>query len=128
MNPNKASNETDNSFDHLLQTHLVAPTQLTPSSGFTLSVMDAIHQKVAEPAPLAFPWRRVLPGVIAILCGLAAFAVFVVEHGTVFAAGPQLLASATLSNGEIVLCSVFLTVCVSLATVAASFRLAGRNR
>jgi hypothetical protein len=54
---------------------------LLPSSGFATSVMDAIHQQSAAPAPIPFPWKLALPGVAALLfallvvCGLAITAI-----------------------------------------------------
>jgi hypothetical protein len=134
MNPNPATNESDAALDRLLQAHLAAPAeQLTPSSGFALSVMDSIHQQATEPPPIAFPWRRVLPGAIAILCALAGYALFVVtgRAGTpVFAAAPwaHLHASSTFTSGEVVLFSVLVAASVSAIAIAASFRLAGRSR
>jgi hypothetical protein len=134
MNPNPATNESDAPLDRLLQAHLASPAdQLVPSSGFALSVMDTIHQQAAAPPPIAFPWRRVLPGVIAILCALAALVLFVPRGATapVFTPGPrawQLLAWPSLTYGELVLSSVLLAACVSIVAVAASFRLAGRNQ
>jgi hypothetical protein len=37
---------------------------IVPSSGFTASVMAAVLLESSAAAPLAFPWRRVLPGLI----------------------------------------------------------------
>lgn len=38
---------------------------IVPSSGFTASVMSAVLRESFAAAPIAFPWRRVLPGLIA---------------------------------------------------------------
>ena len=38
---------------------------LVPSSGFAARVMDALRDDPAEAAPLAFPWRPFLIGVVA---------------------------------------------------------------
>jgi len=119
----------DTALDSLLQNHLNAPAEeLTPSSGFVLSVMDAIHQQATEPAPIAFPWKRVLPGAIAILCALVAFIVYAYagRHSTP-AVRPNLITPSALTSSEITLCWVALAVCLSIVTVAASFRLAGRK-
>ena len=35
---------------------------ILPSSGFAASVMNAVSAEAAAPAPLAFPWKRALPG------------------------------------------------------------------
>ena len=139
MKSNPAANQPGpalpaDSIDRLLEAHLASPAeQLTPSSGFALSVMDAIRPRDTGPPPIPFPWRCVLPGAIAILCALAAFLLFVFARhsaGPAFAPGPRahLLASSTFTYNEIVLGSVILAACVSVAAVAASFRLAGRSR
>jgi hypothetical protein len=39
-------------------------TIIRPSSGFASRVMDAVRSELAAPAPLDFPWRRFLPGVV----------------------------------------------------------------
>jgi hypothetical protein len=47
--------------------------EIVPSSGFVASVMEAVRHEAAAPQPIAFPWIRALPGLIAL--------------GVVFAAG-----------------------------------------
>jgi len=39
---------------------------ILPSSGFADSVMAAITREAAVPAPIAFPWKRALPGLAAV--------------------------------------------------------------
>ncbi|MGA1982839.1 MAG: hypothetical protein ABSG84_10195 [Acidobacteriaceae bacterium] len=124
--------------DSLLDAHLAGPDdELAPSSGFVLSVMESVRAQTAEPPPIAFPWRRVVPGAVAVLCGLAALIVFALralDAGA--AAGPAAPAHTRLAlslapaftSGEVVLGWVVLAACLSLAAIAASFRLAGRSR
>jgi hypothetical protein len=38
--------------------------EILPSSGFTASVMEAVWREAAMPPPIAFPWKRALPGII----------------------------------------------------------------
>lgn len=38
--------------------------EILPSSGFALSVMDAVRREAAAPPPIPFPWRRALPGLV----------------------------------------------------------------
>lgn len=45
---------------------------LLPSLGFTDSVMAAVRSE--DPAPLHFPWKRALPGIIAGIVALVGFA------------------------------------------------------
>jgi len=47
--------------DHLLSRE----EAILPSSGFATSVMDALRREAAAPPPIPFPWRRVLPGLVA---------------------------------------------------------------
>ncbi|WP_263350947.1 hypothetical protein [Acidicapsa acidisoli] len=53
---------------------LLTQDTLLPSSGFAQSVLDAIQQESAAPAPLPFPWKFALPGLallfIACVAGL----------------------------------------------------------
>jgi hypothetical protein len=43
--------------------------EILPSSGFAVSVMDAVRREVATPPPIPFPWKRALPGLV--VAGLA---------------------------------------------------------
>jgi hypothetical protein len=117
---------SDDDLDGLLMAHLAAPAEeLAPSSGFAVSVMEAIQQEVSEPAPIGFPWRRVVPGLVAVVCALAGFGVLVFRGGASGAAiGGGL---PTVTSGEVILCSMVAAALLSGAAVAASFRLAGRN-
>jgi len=38
--------------------------ELLPSSGFAAAVMDAVRREAAVPAPIPFPWKRALPGLV----------------------------------------------------------------
>jgi len=49
--------------------------EILPSSGFAVSVMDAVRHEAAAPAPIPFPWKRALPGLL--VAGLAAALVLV---------------------------------------------------
>jgi len=48
---------------------------LEPSSGFTRNVMDAVRREASAPAPIAFPWKRAMPGLV--LCVLTLATLFV---------------------------------------------------
>jgi hypothetical protein len=50
---------------------LLEQDTLLPSSGFAASVMDAIQQQASAPAPIPFPWKWALPGIAALLVGVA---------------------------------------------------------
>ncbi|HEX3662192.1 MAG TPA: hypothetical protein VHU89_12210 [Acidobacteriaceae bacterium] len=44
---------------------------ILPSSGFAASVMASIAHDASAPAPIPFPWKRAVPGIIAIAAVLA---------------------------------------------------------
>jgi hypothetical protein len=39
---------------------------LVPSSGFLASVMERVREEAAAPAPISFPWKRALPGIVVV--------------------------------------------------------------
>jgi len=49
---------------------LTSEELIEPSPGFAASVMSAVRREAAEVAPIAFPWRRVLPGLVLVAAGL----------------------------------------------------------
>jgi hypothetical protein len=134
---NPTPNPTDDAIDRLLDAQLAAVSEeLAPSSGFVTSVMESIHAQAAEPAPIAFPWRRVLPGAIAILCGLLALVAFAIReagtapkaaHSSATALWPHLALALTLTPRGMTLGWILVAACLSIAAVAASLRLTGRS-
>jgi hypothetical protein len=70
--------------DRILDRTLSDEEDIVPSSGFTLSVMDAVRRDAAAPAPIPFPWLRALPGL-----GVAGLALaLVVINGVRMSRGP----------------------------------------
>jgi hypothetical protein len=136
-NPNPSNDD----LDRLLDEHLSSSTeQLEPSSGFVLSVMESIQVQAAEPPPIPFPWLRALPALLLVLCSLAGLVGLVLRAGTLGgAAAPEhsqttlsllrsFVASAQLFTGsEATLCWIIVAGCLSVAAIAASFRLTGRS-
>jgi hypothetical protein len=43
---------------------LATEAELVPSSGFLSSVMDRVREEAAAPAPIPFPWKRAVPGIL----------------------------------------------------------------
>ena len=120
--------------DRLLDEHLSHPAeQLAPSSGFVHSVMESAHAQASAPPPLVFPWRYILSATVAIACALVAFVVFVVRGGanleqTIEAALQSYLTLArSLTPGQVTLCWIWLATLLSIASIAASFRITGNN-
>jgi ABC-type branched-subunit amino acid transport system permease subunit len=58
---------TDGEFDRALAADHDA---IVPSSGFADSVMAAVSHETSAPVPLAFPWVRALPGLVAAIVAL----------------------------------------------------------
>jgi hypothetical protein len=43
---------------------LAAEEELLPTFGFLASVMERVEEEAAAPAPIPFPWKRAIPGII----------------------------------------------------------------
>ena len=137
----RSPNPSNDALDRLLDEHLSGTAeQLEPSSGFVLSVMESIQAQAAEPPPIPFPWGRALPVLLLVLCSLAGLVSLVLRAGTSSAAGTpehsqamssllrSFVASAQLFTGsEATLCWIIVAGCLSVAAIAASFRLTGRS-
>ena len=74
---------------------LIDDEAIVPSSGFSSSVMASIQAGTTAPPPLAFPWRRALPGLLA--AGIVIVG-FVAVLATALSA-PTLPESSTWTSG-----------------------------
>jgi hypothetical protein len=54
-----------------LDRELSASETLLPSSGFASSVMEAVRSEAAVPPPIPFPWKRAVPGLVALFVCLS---------------------------------------------------------
>jgi hypothetical protein len=63
--------------DQALDQMLGVEAALVPTSGFLAAVMDRVREEAAAPAPIAFPWKRILPGVV----GAAGILIWASLHG-----------------------------------------------
>jgi hypothetical protein len=62
---------------------------LLPSSGFAAAVMDAVRRETAAPAPIPFPWRRALPGlIVSVIVIVSILAGWIVRYGGKIVAEP----------------------------------------
>jgi len=50
---------------------------IVPSSGFAASVMEAVRRDAETPAPIPFPWKRALPGLVSCVGALITLLVVV---------------------------------------------------
>jgi hypothetical protein len=121
----------DDELDRMLRTHMNASNeQLTPSSGFTQSVMDVIREETTAPPPIPFPWKRLLPAAIALLCAMIGLGVFAGRHTPALPQGLSrdsfnfAISSATATN----LLWIALAIGLSLFAATVSFKLAAGRR
>ena len=68
--------------------------EILPSSGFAVSVMDAVRREAAAPPPIPFPWKRALPGLV--VGGFVLALVFV----TAVVATAQLIRASTSTAAQ----------------------------
>jgi hypothetical protein len=59
---------------------LASEEALIPSSGFLAAVMERVREEAAAPAPIPFPWKRALPGMVVVAGILGASAFELVRH------------------------------------------------
>jgi hypothetical protein len=50
--------------DGEIEAILAGEEELIPSSGFLASVMERVQQEASAPAPIPFPWKRAVPGIL----------------------------------------------------------------
>ena len=65
---------------------LASEPELVPSSGFLASVMESVREEAGSSkspvlAPIRFPWKRVIPGIVLLAIILGFGAVEFVRHG-----------------------------------------------
>ena len=109
---------------------------IAPSSGFTASVMDAVRREASAPAPIPFPWKRVLPGLVLCVLALAAMSVaaFTGPAARGVQTGPSIWTGWGLDLGRVWhaanaggLVWVVLALLLTLVSVKLALRLAGRG-
>lgn len=76
---------------------LASEPAITPSPQFLAAVMRAVEQEAAAPSPLPFPWRRALPGVIALVVAIAA----AIHHAAGLLVDPAALAALAVPLARI---------------------------
>jgi hypothetical protein len=122
MNPDASNHNFDRA--------MMAQETLLPSSGFAVSVMEAVRREAATPPAITFPWKRALPGMV----GLFACVVWL---ATTLARAPWAMSAAALSSPVAVVLDaaaryqigwIALALLVTLVTVKIAFRLAPLSR
>lgn len=76
----------DDDLDRILSTE----QDVVPSSAFVRNVMAAVRREASTPAPISFPWWRIVPGLA--ICAITLTTLFVVAviqfRGSSAVAGP----------------------------------------
>lgn len=110
---------------------LGAEGELAPSSGFVSAVMERVREEAAAPKPIPFPWKRVVPGAVLAVGGVAWMGVETVRQGVralpsspvvLWTHVPQQVAAALQSAGWIVA-----ALSVSLLSWLLARRMVGRG-
>lgn len=76
----------DNNLDRILSND----QDVIPSANFVGNVMAAVHREALTPAPISFPWWRVVPALVICVVALTMFLATAViqSRGGVTVAGP----------------------------------------
>jgi len=109
---------------------LATEEELIPTSGFLASVMERVHDEARMPAPLPFPWKRAIPGIV--------LATGVFGWGAIEFARQALQASRTINVTQLQIPAsveqpleqagwVALALVISFASVLLSRRIAGQS-
>jgi hypothetical protein len=128
---------TTNASDEEIDRVLSFEDEILPSSGFAISVMDAVRREAAAPPPIPFPWIRALPVLvvsgIALALVLVAGIVAVAQLGKVAAprfSMPSTLALPPLLHGGMESAAIWtlLALVATFVSVRFSMRLASGRR
>jgi hypothetical protein len=109
---------------------LAAEEEMVPSSGFVSAVMERVREEAAAPAPIPFPWKRAVPGLVLVagVLGWGAWAAvrfaWPALHGFAHSS-PQIPVTAMPALEEAGW--VVLALAVSLASWMLSMRLVRRS-
>ncbi|MGA8743466.1 MAG: hypothetical protein WB561_19910, partial [Terracidiphilus sp.] len=89
------------SLDRVLSTE----EELAPSSGFVSVVMERVREEAAAPKPIPFPWKRVLPGAVVSVGGVAWIGFQIARQGLMhppdLGSPVELFAHAPLQTGTL---------------------------
>ena len=109
---------------------LATDEELVPSSGFLSATMERVREEAATPAPIPFPWKRALPGILLLAGALGSCAFEAIRY--LLAATQQLVLSPPHLSAVAVLSLedagwVALALVASLCSWVLSVRMVGRS-
>jgi hypothetical protein len=87
---NQAKIDHSTMLDAKIEAILAGEEELIPSSGFLGSVMERVQEETVAPPPIPFPWKRAIPGVLAITGVFVWGAVELFRHGMPTLSSPML--------------------------------------
>ena len=61
---NRIGNNNSQPDTNEIESILATEQELIPSSGFLASVMERVQEEARTPAPIPFPWKRAVPGIL----------------------------------------------------------------
>jgi hypothetical protein len=61
---NRIESETNNPQPGSVDAILASEEAIAPTSGFLAAVMERVEEEAKAPAPIPFPWKRALPGLV----------------------------------------------------------------
>ncbi len=108
---------------------LASEEELAPASGFLAAVMERVEEEAAAPAPIPFPWKRALPGIV-LAAGVFGWGAWALVRGGL-AAGSAVPVKLPDLSGALLLPLeqagwVALALTISLVSWLLARRLAGR--
>ena len=109
---------------------LATEEDLVPTSGFLASVMERVHDEARMPAPLPFPWKRAIPGIV-LATGVFGWGAFEFARQAIQASRTinvtQLQIPASVEQPLEQAGWVALALVISLASLLLSRRIAGQS-
>ena len=99
---------------------IMSEEEILPSSGFAVSVMEAVRREAAAPPPIPFPWKRALPGALfaaATLIGILAICMIKLFDSS------SLAQPVSVSTWQLLLQVHFQWVLLGLAVVLAGWKM-----
>ena len=109
---------------------LATDEEFVPSSGFLSAAMERVREEAAMPAPIPFPWKRAVPGILLVTgtLGWSAFEAirYVLPATQQLVLSPPHLSAAAARSFEDA-CWVALAIAASLCSWILSVRLVRRS-